>query len=144
MRPVWSLQRVLFSETFSEAWIQNSLRWLLQKRHYSIVRIAPVRYVQAQDCSTRLHKTLRAWWLGFISLSFWYKLLYCLWIILSTLLIKHIELYIYIFHNYIYIYIYIYSCIYMIYIYTCVYIYVCIHVHMNNYRYTYIHSVCII
>ena len=28
----------------------------------------------------------------FISLSFWYKLPYCLWIILSTLVIKYIEL----------------------------------------------------
>ena len=30
----------------------------LKKRYYFIVRTLPVRYVQVEDCNTRLHETL--------------------------------------------------------------------------------------
>ena len=49
------LKRVFFDEIFSEAWDQNTLQCLPEKRYYSIVRIASVRYVQAEDYNTRLH-----------------------------------------------------------------------------------------
>ena len=32
-----------------------------EKGYYSIVRIASVRYVQAEDCNTRLNETLSTW-----------------------------------------------------------------------------------
>ena len=54
-------RKSFFGKTFSEVWDQNILRWLPEKRHYSIVRIASVRYVQAVDCNTRLHETLSTW-----------------------------------------------------------------------------------
>ena len=78
------LKRVVFIEFFSEVWNQNTLLCLPEKGNYSIVRIASVPYLQAGDCKTRLDETLSTWSLGFISLSFWYKLLYCLWMILGT------------------------------------------------------------
>ena len=84
-----TLERVVFSDIFSEAWDQNTLCCLSEKGYYSIVRIGSVRYVQTEDCNTCLHETLSIWQLSFISLSFWYKLLYCLWIILSILVIKN-------------------------------------------------------
>ena len=52
-----TLERVVFSEVFSEAWDQNTLHCLSKKGYYSIVRIVSVRYVQAEDCNTRLHET---------------------------------------------------------------------------------------
>ena len=54
----WTLERVAFSEIFSEAWDQNNLHCQSEKGYYSIVRIALVRYVQAGDYKTRLHETL--------------------------------------------------------------------------------------
>ena len=54
-----TLERVVFSEVFSEAWDQNKLHCLSEKGYYFIVRIASNRYVQAKDCNTRLHETLR-------------------------------------------------------------------------------------
>ena len=53
-----TLERVVLSEVFSEAWDYNTLHCLSEKGYYSIVRIASVRYVQAEDCNTRLHETL--------------------------------------------------------------------------------------
>ena len=52
------LERVFFGEIFSEALDQNTLHCLSEKRYYSIVRTVSVRYVQAEDCKTRLHVTL--------------------------------------------------------------------------------------
>ena len=54
----WTLERVAFSEIFSEARDQNNLHCLSEKGYYSIVRIALVRYVHAGDYKTRLHETL--------------------------------------------------------------------------------------
>ena len=51
----------VFREVFSEAWDQNALHCLSEKGYYSIVCIASVRYVQAEDCNTRLHETLSTW-----------------------------------------------------------------------------------
>ena len=53
-----TLERVVFSDVFSEAWDQNTLHCLPEKGYCPIVRIASVRYVQAEDCNTRLHETL--------------------------------------------------------------------------------------
>ena len=48
----WNLlERVFFSEIFSEAWDQNTLHCLPEKGYYSIARIASVRYLQAEDCT---------------------------------------------------------------------------------------------
>ena len=55
--------------------------------------------------------------LRFISLSFWYKSLYCLWKILSTLVLNHVEC---ISHIDIYI-LYLYK-------FLCLYVYVCINI----------------
>ena len=49
------------------------------KRYYSTVRIASVRYLQAEDCNTCLHKSLSTWQLGFTFLSFWYII--CIYVI---------------------------------------------------------------
>ena len=53
-----TLKRAVFSEVFSETWDQSTLHCLSKKGYYSIVRIASVRYVEAEDCNTRLHETL--------------------------------------------------------------------------------------
>ena len=66
-----TLESVFFGESFSAAWDQNILHCLSEKRYYSIVRIASVRYIQTEDCNTRLHENLNTWQLGFISLWFW-------------------------------------------------------------------------
>ena len=54
----WFYFPLLFSEVFSEVWDQNTLQCLSEKGYYSIVHIASVLYVQAEDCNTRLHQTL--------------------------------------------------------------------------------------
>ena len=33
VRPIWSLERVFFDETFNKAWDQNAFHWLLGKFH---------------------------------------------------------------------------------------------------------------
>ena len=53
-----TLERVFFSEIFSEVWDQNILHCLFGKRYYSTVRIASPCYVHAEDCNARLHETL--------------------------------------------------------------------------------------
>ena len=66
-----TLERVVFSQILSEVWDQNTLHCLSQKGYYSIGCIT----VRAENCNTHLHEILSIWWLGFTSLSFWYKLL---------------------------------------------------------------------
>ena len=56
-----TLERVFSSETFSEAWDQNTLHWLPEKRYYSTERTSSVRYVQAEDCNTRFDEVLSTW-----------------------------------------------------------------------------------
>ena len=53
-----TLERVVFSEIFSEVWDQNIFHCLSEKGYYSIVRIVSVRYAQAEDCDTCLYETL--------------------------------------------------------------------------------------
>ena len=60
VRSIWHSKGV-FGEIFSEAWDQNTLPCLSEKGYHSIVCIASVRYVQAEDCNTRLHETLSTW-----------------------------------------------------------------------------------
>ena len=55
VRPVWSLERVFFDETFSKVW--NSLHWLLKKLLFHCTHMS-VRCVQAEDCKSCFHETL--------------------------------------------------------------------------------------
>ena len=55
---IWKIYTTYISHTFSETWDQNTLHWLSEKRYCSIVLIAAVHNVLAEDCNTRLHETL--------------------------------------------------------------------------------------
>ena len=58
-----TLKRVFFGKIFSVARDQNTLRCLSEKIYYSIVGIASVRSVQAEDCKTRLREILSSTYL---------------------------------------------------------------------------------
>ena len=63
-----TFEKVFLGKIFSEAWDQSALHCLPEKRYFSIVRIASIRYLQAENCNTRLHESMSTWKFGFVSL----------------------------------------------------------------------------
>ena len=71
----------LFCETNSitrKSIFWRNFRWSTGPEHLALTAwkryyLKKICHVQAEDCDACLHETLSTWYLGFISLSFWYK-----------------------------------------------------------------------